>query len=114
MFGDPVTIHQVWVNLLSNARKYSARNSSPKIEIRSYQDKDQTVFEIKDNGVGFDPSYTGKLFKVFQRLHGTDEFEGTGVGLAIVEKIISRHGGKVWAQGAVNKGASFFFSLPAK
>jgi PAS domain S-box-containing protein len=114
MFGDMITMYQVWVNLLSNARKYSAGQSNPKIEIRSYQDKDQVVFEVKDNGVGFDPRYIDKLFKVFQRLHGTDEFEGTGVGLAIVEKIISRHGGKVWAESEVDKGASFFFSLPVK
>jgi PAS domain S-box-containing protein len=112
MYGDVSTLHQVWVNLLSNAVKYSAARSKPKIEISSFQEKDQTTFRVKDNGVGFDPAYGDKLFKVFQRLHGTNEFEGSGVGLAIVERIISRHGGKVWAEGEVDKGASFYFSLP--
>jgi PAS domain S-box-containing protein len=114
MLGDIVSMRQVWVNLLSNAQKYSAGQSNPKIEISSYQDGDRTVFMVKDNGVGFDNRYVDKLFKVFQRLHGANEFEGTGVGLAIVEKIISRHAGKVWAEGEVEKGASFFFSLPLK
>jgi PAS domain S-box-containing protein len=114
LYADINTMRQVWVNLLSNAIKYSAGQSSPKIEISSGQNQDQVVFQVKDNGVGFDPKYTDKLFKVFQRLHGTNEFEGTGVGLAIVEKIISRHGGKVWAEGEVDKGASFYFSLPVK
>ena len=112
MHGDVNTLYQVWINLLSNAVKYSAGQSNPKIEISSITESDQTVFKIKDNGVGFDPAYVDKLFKVFQRLHATNEFEGTGVGLAIVEKIISRHGGKVWAEGEVDKGASFYFSLP--
>ncbi|HEY8735379.1 MAG TPA: ATP-binding protein, partial [Puia sp.] len=94
------------------AIKYSARQTNPKVEIDSSHDKAQAVFRIKDNGIGFNPHYTDKLFKVFQRLHGTNEFEGTGIGLAIVEKIISRHNGKVWAKGEPDKGASFYFSLP--
>src|SRR5450432_361992 len=114
MYGDVNTMHQVWINLLSNAMKYSAGQSKPKIEISSIQNQDQMIFRVKDNGVGFDPKYTDKLFKVSQRLHGINEFEGTGVGLAIVEKIISRHGGKVWAEGEVDNGASFYFSLPVK
>ena len=85
---------------------------NPRIEIGSYMDPGHTVFFIKDNGVGFDIKYRSKLFKVFQRLHGSDEFEGTGVGLAIAEKIISKHGGKIWAEAEVGKGASFYFSLP--
>jgi PAS domain S-box-containing protein len=114
MYGDINTMHQVWINLLSNAIKYSAGQAKPKIEISSFQNQDQMVFQVKDNGVGFDPKYTDKLFNVFQRLHGINEFEGTGVGLAIIEKVISRHGGKVWAEGEVDKGASFYFSLPVK
>jgi PAS domain S-box-containing protein len=113
-FGDINSIHQVWVNFLSNAMKYSAGRSSPKIEISSYTEGHEVVFRIDDNGVGFDPKYTAKLFKVFQRLHAMNEFEGTGVGLAIVERIISRHGGRVWATGEVGKGASFYFSMPEK
>lgn len=110
--ADVSTIRQVWVNLISNAIKYSANRQQPVIEISSYTENDETVFFIRDNGAGFDEAYKDKLFKVFQRLHDTDEFEGTGVGLALVEKIISRHGGKVWAEGKVNEGACFYFSLP--
>jgi PAS domain S-box-containing protein len=112
LYADFSSMRQVWVNLLSNAVKYSAGRSKPKIEISSFQTQDGVVFRVQDNGVGFDPRYADKLFKVFQRLHGADEFEGTGVGLAIVEKIISRHGGRVWAEGTEDQGASFFFSLP--
>jgi PAS domain S-box-containing protein len=110
--ADINTIRQVWVNLISNAIKYSGKNENPVIDIGSYFENGQTVFYVKDNGVGFDEKYKNKLFKVFQRLHDTNEFEGTGVGLALVEKIISRHGGKVWAEGKENQGASFYFSLP--
>src|SRR5436190_20334768 len=111
--GDSNMIRQVWTNLISNAIKYSGNKEHPRIETGAFIDKEQTTFFIKDNGVGFDEKYKEKLFKVFQRLHRSSEFEGTGVGLAIVEKIISKHGGKVWAEGAVAKGASFYFSLPA-
>jgi signal transduction histidine kinase len=112
-WGDTNTIRQVWTNLISNAKKYTGNAVSPRIEIGSFTDKEKTVFFVKDNGVGFDPKYKDKLFKVFQRLHGAAEFEGTGVGLAVVEKIISKHGGKVWADAEKDKGASFYFSLPA-
>jgi light-regulated signal transduction histidine kinase (bacteriophytochrome) len=111
--ADLNTIRQVWVNLISNAVKYSGNAVAPQIEIGSYKQQDgQIVFFVKDNGVGFDEKYKDKLFKVFQRLHGTEEFEGTGIGLAIVQKIIFKHGGNVWASSAVNEGATFFFSLP--
>ncbi|MEP6582851.1 MAG: PAS domain S-box protein [Ginsengibacter sp.] len=110
--ADINTIRQVWVNYISNAIKYSSKKTKPIIEIGSHRENGQTVFFVKDNGVGFNEKYGDKLFKVFQRLHGATEFEGTGVGLAIVDKIISKHEGKVWAKGEVNKGACFYFSLP--
>ena len=113
IMGDANTIRQVWVNLISNAIKYSRNASKPVIVIGSLPGTDNTTFFVKDNGVGFDSQYKNKLFKVFQRLHTVEEFEGTGVGLAIVEKIISKHGGKVWAEGEQDKGATFYFSLPA-
>jgi len=106
-------IRQVWMNLISNAVKYSGKRETPHIEIGSFAKDAQTVFFVKDNGVGFNPQYGDKLFKVFQRLHSPDEFEGTGIGLAIVEKIVSRQGGYVWAESEINKGACFYFSLPA-
>jgi light-regulated signal transduction histidine kinase (bacteriophytochrome) len=111
--GDMNTIRQVWINLLSNAIKYSGNKEKQRIEIGFADRGRQFVFYVKDNGVGFDEQYKEKLFKVFQRLHSTEEFEGTGVGLALVEKIISKHGGKVWAEGKNNEGACFYFSLPA-
>lgn len=110
--ADLNTIKQVWTNLISNAVKYSFKNQQPVIEIGSIAREYETVFFVKDNGVGFDVKYKDKLFKVFQRLHSAAEFEGTGVGLAIVEKIITKHGGKVWAEGEPGKGACFYFSLP--
>lgn len=111
-YGDIAAIRQVWINLISNAVKYSSVKEEQRIEIGSYQLKNQIVFFVKDNGVGFDNRYAGKLFKVFQRLHSGSEFEGTGVGLAIVEKIVSKHNGKVWASGVLNEGSCFYFSLP--
>ncbi|MEO5681716.1 MAG: PAS domain S-box protein [Chitinophagaceae bacterium] len=111
--GDPNTIRQVWLNLISNAVKYSGKVTEPQIEIGALVANGQTEFFVQDNGAGFDEHYKDKLFKVFQRLHGADEFEGTGIGLAIVEKVISKHGGSVWAASAVSKGARFSFSLPA-
>jgi len=111
--GNINTIRQVWVNLICNAIKYTARQLHPHIEIGSFINEGQTVFFIRDNGVGFDMKYKDKLFKVFQRLHSADEFEGTGIGLALVAKIIAKHGGKIWAEGEVGNGASFYFSLPA-
>lgn len=105
-------IRQVWVNLISNAVKYSSSKEKPSIEIGSFPKGDQSVFYVNDNGVGFNEQYRHKLFKVFQRLHNVEDFEGTGIGLALVEKIVSKHGGEVWAEGTENEGACFYFSLP--
>ncbi|MCR6718996.1 MAG: PAS domain S-box protein [Chitinophagaceae bacterium] len=110
--ADKNTIQQVWVNLISNAVKYSARRESIEITIGSQKSEEGILFFVKDNGVGFDNKYKAKLFRVFQRLHSPDEYEGTGVGLALVEKIVSRHGGRVWGEGEVNQGACFYFLLP--
>lgn len=109
---DPVLVSQVFYNLIGNAFKYSSKVDNPQVEIGSYEKDDEIVYFIKDNGAGFDMNYAHKLFGVFQRLHTPSEFEGTGVGLAIVQRIIVRHGGTVWAEGKENVGATFYFSLP--
>jgi len=110
--ADPALITQVWINLISNAIKYSAKSAHPKIEIGSEKSDKEILYHIKDNGAGFDMNYADKLFGVFQRLHDEKEFEGTGIGLAIVQRIVSRHGGTIRAEGKVNEGATFYFSLP--
>jgi light-regulated signal transduction histidine kinase (bacteriophytochrome) len=110
--GDRTLLKQAWTNLLANAIKFSGKREQPLIAVSGREDGAQCVYCVKDNGAGFDMRYQGKLFSVFQRLHGEDEFEGTGVGLAIVQRVIARHGGRVWAEGAVDAGAAFFFSLP--
>lgn len=111
--GDGSMIRQVFANLISNAIKYSGKKEISRIEIGSYPEDDFVVYFVKDNGAGFEMEYYDKLFGVFQRLHDSSEFEGTGVGLAIVQRIVSRHHGKVWAEGKLNEGAAFYFSLPA-
>ncbi|HXB41630.1 MAG TPA: ATP-binding protein [Bacteroidia bacterium] len=110
--GDFTLIKQVWVNLISNAIKYSQHKPSTIIEIGSYLKENQMVYYVKDNGAGFDMQYYDKLFGVFQRLHSNEEFEGTGIGLAIVQKIIHRHNGTVWAESKLKEGSSFYFTLP--
>jgi light-regulated signal transduction histidine kinase (bacteriophytochrome) len=112
VFGDASMIRQVLVNLLSNAVKFTRPEAEAFIEFGYLPEKGDGAYYIKDNGVGFDMKYVGKLFGVFQRLHSVSEFEGTGVGLALVYRIITRHGGWVWAEGALNQGAAFYFTLP--
>jgi len=111
--GDPSLIKQVWINLISNAIKYSKYKSKPAIGIGAYEKDKHIVYYIKDNGAGFDMRYYDKLFGVFQRLHSQEEFEGTGIGLAIVQKIVHRHNGIVWAESKPNEGTCFYFSLLA-
>jgi PAS domain S-box-containing protein len=113
-FADQTYMRQVWANLIANAIKFSSKEKKPLINICGRTENGFNVYYVKDNGVGFNPEYTHKLFGVFQRLHKSDDFEGTGVGLAIVQRIIHRHGGKVWAEGEDGKGATFWFSLPVK
>jgi two-component system sensor kinase len=110
--GDRSLMRQVFVNLLSNATKYSRLKEQAVIEIGGRPENGNNIYYVKDNGAGFDMKYANKLFGVFQRLHGPEEFEGTGVGLAVVQRIIHRHGGRVWAEGKVNEGATVFFTLP--
>jgi light-regulated signal transduction histidine kinase (bacteriophytochrome) len=105
-------LRQVFSNLIGNALKFSRLNPAPVVEIGASADQISTTYYVKDNGVGFNEKYSHKLFGVFQRLHSTDEFEGTGIGLALVKRIVERQGGKIWAQGKPKEGATFYFALP--
>jgi two-component system sensor histidine kinase/response regulator len=110
--GDATLIRQVWCNLIGNALKYSAKRASPKVQVSGCIEGRETVYRVEDNGAGFDMKHAHKLFGVFQRLHKAEDYNGTGVGLAIVQRIIVRHGGRIWAQSAPDEGATFQFSLP--
>jgi len=111
--GDPTIIRHVWANLIGNALKFSGKRDQPEIRISGVQLGGESVYTVQDNGVGFDMHYADKLFGVFKRLHSTDDFPGTGVGLAIVHRIVTRHGGRIWAESAPDAGARFHFSLPS-
>jgi signal transduction histidine kinase len=111
-YGDPVLLKQVWSNLLSNALKYSSKRNHAVVEVSAEDNGAEVIYCVKDNGVGFDMQHCDKLFHVFQRLHAERDFSGTGVGLAIVQRVVTRHGGRVWAEGEIDKGAAFFFALP--
>ena len=111
--ADASLLEHVWTNLISNAIKYSSKESAPRIDVSASSGDREHVFTVRDNGAGFDPRYELRLFGVFQRLHHEEEFPGTGVGLALVKRIVRRHGGRIWAEGSPGEGAAFHFSLPA-
>jgi light-regulated signal transduction histidine kinase (bacteriophytochrome) len=110
--GDPGLLRVVVANLLENAWKFTGRRQRPAVEVGPVQNTAQPTYYVRDNGAGFDPAYAARLFAAFQRLHADREFPGTGIGLAIVQRVISRHGGTVWADSRPDQGATFFFSLP--
>jgi light-regulated signal transduction histidine kinase (bacteriophytochrome) len=116
VYADAALLRQVWSNLIENAVKYTGKLAHPRIEIgeKPRKGEGEQVFFVRDNGVGFNMEYVDKLFGVFQRLHASSDFEGTGIGLANVRRIISRHGGRTWAEGKEGEGAVFYFSLPAR
>jgi len=110
--ADPGMMERIFTNLLDNAIKYSAPTQHAIIEVEGYVGNGEAVYLVRDNGVGFDMRFVGKLFGVFQRLHRPSEFSGTGIGLSIVKRIVTRHGGRVWAEGKLNHGTTIGFSLP--
>ena len=112
--GDLSMLHQVWINLLDNAIKFTRSTAAARIEVGGAAEGAELVYYVKDNGAGFDMQYADKLFGVFQRLHGQEEFEGIGIGLAIVKRIIARHSGRVWMEGKTGEGATIHFALPAQ
>lgn len=112
--GDPPMIRQLWINLLSNAVKYTSSRNVAEIEVGSYIKENEINYYIKDNGIGFDMAYVHKLFNPFQRLHSKEEYEGIGLGLALVQRIVSRHGGRIWAEAKIDEGARFTFTLPIR
>jgi PAS domain S-box-containing protein len=112
--GDRALLRQVWTNLIGNAVKFTRDRTPAVVEVGGRTEGGRALYHVKDNGAGFDPRYSDKLFGVFQRLHRTDEFEGTGIGLAIVKRIVERHGGRIWAEGKVGEGAAFHFELPGE
>ena len=111
--ADAVLLRQVWANLISNAIKYSSKRAKPMIQVSGHRLGDEVIYTVRDNGAGFDMAYYDRLFEVFQRAHHSREFEGSGIGLAIVDRIVARHGGRVWAESKVDQGARFHFALPA-
>jgi light-regulated signal transduction histidine kinase (bacteriophytochrome) len=112
--GDLPLIRAVLTNLIGNAWKFTSKSTGPRIEIGKQSDECETIFFVRDNGAGFDMKQAEKLFVIFERLHKQEEFPGTGIGLATVKRIISKHGGRIWAEGHPNQGATFFFTLPSE
>jgi len=111
LYADFPTMRIVFNNLISNALKFSAKKDNPKIEIGEINDQDKTIIYVKDNGEGFDMKYVDKVFGAFQRLHKEDEFKGSGIGLSLVQRIINKHGGKIWVESEPSKGTTFYFYL---
>ena len=114
VLGDSILLRQAWVNLISNAIKYSMKSPVKEVEVGGFVENDERIYYIKDSGVGFNPTYAGRLFGAFQRLHKAEDFDGTGIGLAIVQRIIHRHAGRIWAEGKENGGATFSFAIPVR
>jgi light-regulated signal transduction histidine kinase (bacteriophytochrome) len=111
--GDRSLLRQVWTNLISNGLKYSSKKERSNLRIWALTEESRVVFNVQDDGVGFDMAYADKLFGVFQRLHRSEEFAGTGVGLAIAQRVVERHGGTIWADAKLGVGATFSFALPS-
>ena len=109
--GDAAMLHQVWANLIGNAIKFSSLKTQRIIEVGMSNEGKEQFYFVRDNGAGFNMAYSNKLFTVFQRLHSNTEFQGTGIGLSIIQRIIQRHGGRVWAEGKVDEGATFYFTI---